>query len=233
MLVVWLIMTTHSCPSTLVVEYAPRQDLSRTRKLRRYFTDIIHRKTDFTFIDLAKNPASPLTTEQVQAYYKRNYEGQELTPKEAKSLNKVDALRDQFMAHDVIIIAAPMYNFGFPAAVKAWIDCVVQKEHAYTHDAKGHVPLLGGKTVIIIYTAGIVFDQINENEEWNGIVSEGQKLFGYMGATVRVVHVQGVDMLGEKNIRYRTKNVAELKLNTLAKNIYDVDIALLTYEDVN
>lgn len=220
-----------SKPKTLLVEFAPRQEKSLTKSLRVYFTDLIANYTKLTEVNLCKDTPPLHTGKSIQAYYKRNYQGETLTQVEQSLLQPFDELREQLMEHDVLIISTPMYNFGMPAPVKAWIDAVMQKEHVYTTDQeKGHIPQLGHLKVIILYTSGILYDQIQENEDWNGVVAEGPKLFEYMGAQiVRVVHVQGVDMLPEKNVKFRIENVAKRKLNTLAKNWYKVKEDLVTY----
>lgn len=215
---------------TLIVEFAPREKDSRTRKLRTYFTDLIKEKADITVIDLAKNPPELLDSQKVQAYYKRNYRGEKLTKEETTSLKKIDKFRDQLLSTDVLILSSPMYNFGYPAPMKAWIDAVMQKGYVYKTNKNGHVPLLKNLKVCSIYTAGILFDQINENNSWNGLTSVGARLFEYMGAKeVRVVQIEGVDMLEQKFIEYRTHNVAHLKLNTLAKKWYKVDKDIKCY----
>jgi FMN-dependent NADH-azoreductase len=214
-----------SKPKTLLVEFAPRGENSKTKKLREYFTDLIKDKTEITTLDLTKSVPDLLSTVSIKAYYKRNYEGKKLTDKELKSLQNMDSMRDQLLSSDYLILSSPMYNFGYPAVVKAWIDAVMQKGYVYDIDENGHVPKLQNLTVCIIYSAGITFDQINENESWNGLLAEGARLFEYMGAKVRVIHLEGVDMLAKKFVDFRTKNVAQKKLNGLARDWYGVKLS--------
>ncbi len=220
----------HHTPKTLVVEFAPREDRSRTRSLRKHFTDLVSGFTTLTIRDLGKDAPPIHTNETLQAYEKRNYLGKNLSKKEKQLLRPFDELRDELLAHDILILSCPVYNFGMPAPMKAWIDAVMQKGYVYTVDENGHVPLLGNLKVLQIYTSGIVYDQIQENEHWNGLLAEGGKLFEYMGAEiVRRVHVQGTDMLREDFVKYRTENVAIKKLNGLAKVWYVVPHNLEIY----
>lgn len=214
-------MTTK--PKTLLVEFAPRGKDSKTKSVRKIFTDLIQNHTQIEILDLGKNTPDIYTNESLQAYYKRNYAGQNLTPEEAKLLQKMDSMRDQFIASDYVIISSPLYNFGFPAAVKAWIDSVVQKGYAYDVNEQGHIPKLQNKNILIIYTSGLVFDQISENESWNGLISESARLFEYMGAKVRVVHLQGVDMLAQRNIDFRMENVVIKNFKKIAKSWFDIN----------
>ena len=215
---------------TLLVEYTPRGPESRTRQLRGHFTELIAGHTRLSKLNLARTMPDMLTTKMVRAYYKRSYEGKSLSGGETKLLAKNDKMRDQLLATDVLILSMPMYNFGPPAPVKAWLDAVMQKEYVYTTDEEGHVPKLGHLKVCIVYTAGIMYDQINENEHWNGINSV-VRLFEYMGAReVRVVHIEGIDMLPRANVEYRRHYVAHAKFNKLARDWYGVEHNLKTYE---
>jgi len=109
-----------------------------------------------------------------------------------------------------------MCNFGYPTPVKTWLDSVMQKGHAYDLDHNGHMPGLQHLKVCLIYTSGIVFDQLSENTGWSGLEAEGTHLFEYMRTQeVRVVHVQVTDMLKDNLIQFRTK-VSHKKLNELA-----------------
>jgi len=206
---------------TLLVEYAPRKKLSKTKKLREYFTNLIQERAEIDFLDLAIEMPDFFDQNRLKAYYKRNYLNQQLTPREAKSLRKIDKMRDQFLKAEVLILSSPMYNFGYPAVVKAWIDSVMQKNYVYeVTKSQGHIPKLDYLKVCIIYTSGIVYDQISENHNWNGLEAQGARLFEYMGAEVRVVHVQGVDMLKKTFIDHRTKNLAKKKLDLFAEKWY-------------
>ncbi|MGH1562322.1 FMN-dependent NADH-azoreductase [Mumia sp. DW29H23] len=46
------------------------------------------------------------------------------TPEEREAWTVVEPLLDELVAADLVLIGAPMYNFGVPAALKAWIDQV-------------------------------------------------------------------------------------------------------------
>lgn len=56
---------------------------------------------------------------------------------------------EQFLAADVIVIGAPMYNFSIPSTLKAWIDRIAIAGKTFKYTATGPVGLAGGKKVII------------------------------------------------------------------------------------
>ena len=212
-------------PKTLLVEFAPGGDRSITRNLRKYFTDLIEDNTEIEYLDLAKETPDLFNAENLPIYYKRNYLHEPLTPEEAAKLVRMDLMRDQLLRNDILILASPMYNFGYPAPVKAWIDSVMQKDYVYTIDENGHVPKLQYLKACFIFTSGIIYDQVSNNESENGILAEGPKLFEYMGVEkARVIHLMGTDQLPQKNLDFRKDKVALPKLRDLAKHWYDVDV---------
>lgn len=72
------------------------------------------------------------------------------------------AISDDLIAEvaeaDIIVFTTPMYNYGMPAALKAWFDQVVRVNKTFTFDlARGDRPLapvLSGKTVVALTSCG-------------------------------------------------------------------------------
>src|SRR2546421_12133550 len=59
------------------------------------------------------------------------------SPAEAKALALSDILLAELEAADVVVFAAPMYNFSVPSSLKAWIDHVVRPGRAFSYSEKG------------------------------------------------------------------------------------------------
>lgn len=57
-------------------------------------------------------------------------------------------------ACDVLIIGAPMYNFGIPSTLKAWIDRVVRANETFEYTASGPRGLLSNKKVLLVVATG-------------------------------------------------------------------------------
>ena len=55
---------------------------------------------------------------------------------------------------DHIVVTTPMYNFGIPATLKAWIDQVCRAGVTFQYTADGPVGLLTGKRADIVITTG-------------------------------------------------------------------------------
>jgi len=65
-----------------------------------------------------------------------------------------DELIAEVQAADVIVIGAPMYNFGVPAALKAWIDQVARAGITFKYTDTGPVGLLEGKRAVLAVATG-------------------------------------------------------------------------------
>ncbi|WOH69229.1 FMN-dependent NADH-azoreductase [Bradyrhizobium sp. BWA-3-5] len=64
------------------------------------------------------------------------------------------AVLDEFLAADIIVIGAPMYNFTIPSQLKAWIDRILVAGKTFKYGAEGVVGLAGGKRVIVAISRG-------------------------------------------------------------------------------
>jgi FMN-dependent NADH-azoreductase len=73
------------------------------------------------------------------------------------------ALSNQLIAElfesDTIVIEAPMYNFGVPSVLKAWIDHVVRARKTFRNTDKGVEGLLKGKKTILILGSGYFYTE--------------------------------------------------------------------------
>src|SRR5580658_5926738 len=61
---------------------------------------------------------------------------------------------DEFLGADIIVIGAPMYNFGIPSQLKAWIDRIAVAGKTFRYGAAGPEGLSGNKRVIIAISRG-------------------------------------------------------------------------------
>jgi FMN-dependent NADH-azoreductase len=108
---------------------------------------------------------------------------------------------DEFLAADVVVVGAPMYNFSIPSTLKAWIDRVMVAGKTFRYGANGPEGLAGGKRVVIVSSRG-------------GIYSDGpmqaldfqeaylRKVFGFIGVTdIEVVRAEGVNLSPENKVR--------------------------------
>ena len=97
---------------------------------------------------------------------------------------------DEFLAADTVVIGAPMYNFGVPSQLKAWIDriAVAGKTFRYGEDGRP-VGLVGDKRIIVAISRGGFYDDGNAMEH---VETYLRGLFGFIGVKPEFVHADGI-----------------------------------------
>jgi FMN-dependent NADH-azoreductase len=70
-----------------------------------------------------------------------------------------DALIAELKAADLIVIGAPMYNFGMPSTLKAWFDHVLRAGITFRYSAAGPEGLVTGKKAIVVETRGGLYSE--------------------------------------------------------------------------
>lgn len=78
----------------------------------------------------------------------------ERSDEQKQALAFSDRLIDELKQADHIVLTTPMYNFGVPASLKAWIDLVCRAGVTFQYTADGPVGLLKNKRVDIVITTG-------------------------------------------------------------------------------
>lgn len=78
----------------------------------------------------------------------------ERTPEQAELAAIADTLIAELQAADTIVIAAPIYNFGPPATLKAWADLVARAGTTFRYTATGPEGLLTGKRAYLAIASG-------------------------------------------------------------------------------
>jgi FMN-dependent NADH-azoreductase len=78
----------------------------------------------------------------------------ERTPEQNNCLVTSDILVDELNNADLIVIGLPIYNFGVPAAFKAWIDQVVRSKLTFRYSDNGPIGLLNNKKAYILIVSG-------------------------------------------------------------------------------
>lgn len=106
-----------------------------------------------------------------------------------------EQLVSQFLAADVIVVGAPLYNFGIPSQLKAWVDRIAQPGRTFRYTAAGPEGLAKGKTVIVASARGGVYSTSDGGRAMEHQESYLQTVFAFFGITdVRFVRAEGVAM---------------------------------------
>lgn len=76
------------------------------------------------------------------------------TPAQAERVALDDALIAEVQAADVLVIGAPMYNFGITVQLKSWFDAIARAGVTFSYTASGPVGHLKDKKVYVTLSRG-------------------------------------------------------------------------------
>lgn len=117
------------------------------------------------------------------------------SPAVERDLQRGREALEEFLAADIIVVGAPMYNFSISSQLKAWIDrvCVAGKTFRYTES--GPQGLAGGKKVIVASSRGGVYAPHSPAAALEHQESYLSAVFNFLGITdVTFVRAEGVNI---------------------------------------
>ncbi|MCH2158439.1 MAG: NAD(P)H-dependent oxidoreductase [Oleiphilaceae bacterium] len=101
--------------------------------------------------DVSKNDIAFITGEHVGAFY---------TPADDRSnqqkslISQSEELVKELKESDTLVIATPMYNFGIPASLKAWVDMICRVGETFRYTENGPEGLLNIDTMYLVVSTG-------------------------------------------------------------------------------
>ena len=101
-----------------------------------------------------------------------------------------ERVMQQFLEADVLVIGAPMYNFGVPSTLKAWIDRIAVAGTTFRYTESGPQGLAGGKRVVVVSARGGQYGDASPADFQEAYL---RQLFGFLGITdIEFVRAEGV-----------------------------------------
>jgi FMN-dependent NADH-azoreductase len=118
-----------------------------------------------------------------------------------------DTLIDELAVADILVLAAPMHNFGLPSTLKAWIDHVVRAGRTFSYSQNGPQGLLKDKRAILVLARGGVYSE-GPAKPFDFQEPYLRAILGFIGIIdVEVVRVEGVavgEIGPQKAVAYAT-----------------------------
>jgi FMN-dependent NADH-azoreductase len=93
------------------------------------------------------------------------------------------SILDEFMASDIVVIGAPMYNFTIPSQLKTWIDRILIAGRTFRYTATGPEGLAKGKRVIVAVSRGGYYGPGAPSEAAEHLQKYLRTVFGLIGIT--------------------------------------------------
>jgi len=175
----------------LLVTSSPRGAASYSNRVAAQLLSVLQ-QTDagatFTVRDLAGDPLPPIDEDFLAAT--RSPEGPQTEQQRAVAARS-DALVDELLAADVVVVASPMINFTVPSALKTWIDYICRAGRTFRYSESGPKGLATGKRVFLIVARG-GFYSTGANQAADFQVPYLTHLLAFLGMTdVNVVAIEG------------------------------------------
>ena len=93
------------------------------------------------------------------------------------------AVLEEFLAADIVVIGAPMYNFTIPSQLKAWIDRILVAGKTFKYGDKGAEGLAGSKRVIVAVSRGGFYGADMPTAAGEHLETYLRWVFGFIGVT--------------------------------------------------
>lgn len=171
----------------LVLKSSILAGYSQSSQLADFYVEQAQAKGDqITVRDLAANPIPVLDGELVGALRPSDAP---LSPRQQDALALSDELIAELQAHDVIVIAAPMYNFNIPTQLKNYFDLIARAGVTFRYTEAGPEGLVKGKRAVILSSRGGI-----HKDTASDLLTPYVKLFlGFIGITdVDFVFAEGI-----------------------------------------
>ena len=102
---------------------------------------------------------------------------------------------EEFLAADIVVTGAPMYNLGIPSQLKAWIDRISVAGKTFRYGEHGPVGLCGGKKLVIASSRGGVYSEGSPASLFDHQETYLKAAFGFLGITdITFIRAEGVAM---------------------------------------
>jgi FMN-dependent NADH-azoreductase len=147
-----------------------------------------------TYRDLGAEPVGHLSGAHLAAFQGAVPESAAVSHDVALGL----AALEEFLAADIVVIGAPMYNFSIPSQLKAWIDRLAVAGKTFHYTDKGPEGLAGGKTVIVASSRGGFYGPDSQAAFLDHQETYLRGIFGFFGITdVTFIRAEGVALVAE------------------------------------
>jgi FMN-dependent NADH-azoreductase len=143
------------------------------------------------YLDLVREPLNHLTGEVLGA---ESVPLDQRNPELQRDVAAGQRALEDFLAADVIVVGAPMYNFSIPSQLKAWIDRIAVKGKTFRYTEKGPEGLAKGKKVIIVSARGGIYGAGSPAAALDFQENYLRGVLGFLGITdIEFVRAEGLN----------------------------------------
>jgi FMN-dependent NADH-azoreductase len=180
--------------NVLVIESSARQQGSVSRQLTEQFIanwQAAHPADQIIVRDLAVDQVPHLDANLLGGWM--TPAGQQSDAEQA-ALALSNRLTDELLAADVLVLAAPMYNFAIPSTLKSWLDHVLRAGVTFKYTETGPQGLLSGKRAFVLTARGGIYAGSAQDHQEPYL----RQALAFVGIhDVSFIHAEGLNLGGE------------------------------------
>jgi FMN-dependent NADH-azoreductase len=141
--------------------------------------------------DLTNKPFPHLEEAHLQSFFTP---AEHRSPEQQQAVRHSDEAIAEIMAADILVIGAPLYNFGISSTLKAWIDHITRAGITFSYANGAPEGLVKGKKVYVAMASGAVYSEAPWSS-YDFVAPYLKTILGFLGMTdLTVVRVEGVNM---------------------------------------
>jgi FMN-dependent NADH-azoreductase len=167
---------------------------SVSRQVSAAIVDRLHKATpalEIVYRDLTATPLAHLSGSHLAAAQGAVPEAVALQ----QDLAAGQTVLEEFLAADIVVIGAPMYNFTIPSQLKAWIDRILVSGKTFKYSAQGVEGLAGNKRVIIAISRGGFYGAGTPSAAAEHLETYLHSVFHFIGiANPEIIVAEGVQI---------------------------------------
>lgn len=192
-------------PRILIVNSSARSEGSVSRDLVQELVSSLqasHGELDITHRDLAQG--IPFVS---QDWIAANFtDDADRDDAQRKELAVSDSLVNELQEAEVLIVGVPVYNFGIPATLKAWIDMIARARKTFRYTSNGPEGLLSGKKAYLVIASG-------------GVPVDSPVDFAtpYLRHALRFIGITDVEVIAAEQINSRGNLAMEAARNQISR----------------
>lgn len=178
----------------LIIESSARQQGSVSRQLTEQFISqwqAAHPADQIQVRDLARDPVPHLDADLLGGWMKPVEQRSAI---EQAALERSNQLTDELLAADVLVMAAPMYNFAIPSTLKSWLDHVLRAGLTFKYTETGPQGLLTDKRAYVLTARGGIHTGSHSDHQEPYL----RQVMAFIGIhDVAFIHAEGLNLGGD------------------------------------
>ncbi len=144
--------------------------------------------------DLTKEPFPHLEEATLTAFYTP---ADNHTPENKEAVKHSNQAIAEIMDADIIVIGAPLYNFGIPSSLKAWVDHIARANVTFKYSEAGAEGLIKDKIVYVAIASGAIYSN-GPMQPYDFVAPYLKSLLGFLGMTdLKVFRAEGTAYPGQ------------------------------------